>query len=97
VHGCFWHGHTNCKYASIPKTRTAWWQQKIETNKNNDAKSINLLKKVGYKLIHIWGCQLKKDKVDKTLEKVVETLEKLQLRKMSRKGIKSILALLLIV
>ncbi len=56
VHGCFWHGHANCKYASIPKTRTEWWQQKIETNKNNDAKCLKLLKKAGYKIIHIWGC-----------------------------------------
>lgn len=29
VHGCFWHGHENCKYFVIPKTRTSFWMKKI--------------------------------------------------------------------
>ncbi len=29
VHGCFWHGHKNCKYYVVPKTRTKWWLDKI--------------------------------------------------------------------
>ena len=36
VQGCFWHGHENCKYFVVPKTRTDWWLTKIEKNKNND-------------------------------------------------------------
>src|SRR5436853_4931747 len=36
VHGCFWHGHQNCKYAALPKTRTIWWGKKIERNKELD-------------------------------------------------------------
>jgi len=27
VHGCFWHGHANCKYFVVPKTNTQWWTQ----------------------------------------------------------------------
>ena len=30
VHGCFWHGHTGCKYYVVPKTRTEWWMNKIK-------------------------------------------------------------------
>ena len=26
VHGCFWHRHKNCKYASTPKTRQEFWE-----------------------------------------------------------------------
>ncbi|MBD0333743.1 MAG: DNA mismatch endonuclease Vsr [Chitinophagaceae bacterium] len=29
VHGCFWHGHKDCKYFVVPKTRTEWWMNKI--------------------------------------------------------------------
>lgn len=47
IHGCFWHGHANCKYFTIPKTRTQWWTNKINTNKTNDAKAVKALKKEG--------------------------------------------------
>jgi len=29
VNGCFWHGHKNCKYFRLPKTRTEWWKEKL--------------------------------------------------------------------
>ncbi len=32
VHGCFWHGHNNCKYYVIPKTDTEKWKKKIARN-----------------------------------------------------------------
>ncbi len=40
VYGCFWHGHANCKYFVVPKTRTQWWTDKINRNKANDEKSV---------------------------------------------------------
>ena len=36
VNGCFWHGHADCKYADLPKTRTEWWKTKIDKNKERD-------------------------------------------------------------
>lgn len=74
VHGCFWHGHKNCKYATIPKTRTEWWTNKISYNQLNDKKAITLLKKDSWKVITIYECQLKKLKSDKTLSKLILTL-----------------------
>ncbi len=59
VHGCFWHGHANCKYFTIPKTRTEWWLNKINTNKANDAKALFALRKEGWKVFVIWECTLK--------------------------------------
>ena len=38
VHGCFWHGHKQCKYFVVPKTRTGWWLQKINRNEMLDKK-----------------------------------------------------------
>lgn len=59
VNGCFWHGHENCKYFVIPKTRTEWWKEKIGKNISNDIKNQMLLKEMGYKVIIVWGCEIK--------------------------------------
>src|SRR3954469_22069052 len=45
IHGCFWHGHKDCKYFVAPKTRTEWWLNKINGNVVNDEKAITALKK----------------------------------------------------
>jgi DNA mismatch endonuclease (patch repair protein) len=70
VHGCFWHGHKGCKYFVVPKTRTKWWSDKINRNKLNDAKHKRKLKKSGWKVLVIWGCELKKDKIAKIFSKL---------------------------
>ncbi len=67
IHGCFWHGHDKCRYFVVPKTRTEWWLNKINTNKENDAKAIKTLKKEGWKIINVWECDLKAIKLMKTL------------------------------
>lgn len=74
VHGCFWHGHTNCKYYKVPKTNTEWWLNKINGNIANDKKAIAALKKEGWKIITIWECQLKPAKVENTLNALLKTL-----------------------
>jgi DNA mismatch endonuclease (patch repair protein) len=58
VHGCFWHGHKNCKYYVVPKTRTEWWRDKINGNIARDRKAQRELKKLGWKIINIWGCRV---------------------------------------
>ena len=62
VHGCFWHGHKGCKYFVVPKTRTEWWLNKINSNILNDQKAMQALKKKEWKMIHLWECQLKQKK-----------------------------------
>jgi len=59
IHGCFWHGHKNCRYFVVPKTRTRWWLEKIGRNKANDEKAVKTLRKAGWKVITIWECKLK--------------------------------------
>ncbi|MBW0176673.1 DNA mismatch endonuclease Vsr [Sediminibacterium sp.] len=72
VHGCFWHGHKNCRYFVIPKTRTEWWVEKIAINTANDAKAIAALKKNQWKIITIWECALKPPRLDKTLRSLLK-------------------------
>lgn len=74
INGCFWHGHENCRYFVVPKTRTDWWLNKINTNKAKDAKAIKSLKKDGWKVITVWECKLKPVKVEKTLSSLLKKL-----------------------
>ncbi|HMG83708.1 MAG TPA: DNA mismatch endonuclease Vsr [Ferruginibacter sp.] len=72
INGCFWHGHANCKYYVIPKTRTEWWLNKINGNITNDKKKSAALKKEKWKIITIWECQLKPAKIENTLNTLVK-------------------------
>jgi DNA mismatch endonuclease (patch repair protein) len=74
IHGCFWHGHANCKYFVVPKTRTQWWLNKINTNKANDVKVAKALKKEGWKVIIVWECKLKQAKIERTLLSLLNRL-----------------------
>jgi len=74
IHGCFWHGHKNCKYFVIPKTRTEWWLQKIQKNSNNDAENLKLLEDDGWHVVTIYECELKNEKITKTLNHLLHEL-----------------------
>ncbi len=76
VHGCFWHGHKDCKYFVVPKTRTEWWLNKIEGNQRNDWVKKTELKKAGWNVIEIFECELKKLKVEKTVTKIIYNIKK---------------------
>ena len=71
VHGCFWHGHNKCKYFVIPKTRTDWWLNKIVKTKKVDKGNNIRLRKMGWKIITIWECELRPKKIEKTLIKLL--------------------------
>jgi DNA mismatch endonuclease (patch repair protein) len=74
IHGCFWHGHNNCKCFVVPKTRPKWWLNKININKVNDEKAAKALRKEGWKMITIWECRLKPAKVERTLTTLLKKL-----------------------
>lgn len=74
VNGCFWHGHDNCRIYVMPKTNVDFWNNKIEKNINRDKIIINNLKELGWNVIVLWECSLKKTKRDKTLDAVVEKI-----------------------
>jgi DNA mismatch endonuclease, patch repair protein len=73
IHGCFWHGHTGCKYFVLPKTKTHWWVSKIEKNKLNDNKATQALQENGWQTIIVYECELKRQR-DLTLTKLIEAI-----------------------
>lgn len=68
VHGCFWHLHEGCKYARIPKSNVDYWEKKLYRNRERDKHNQKELEKMGWNVITVWECELKKDNVEQTLE-----------------------------
>lgn len=73
VNGCFWHHHFNCRYAVFPKSRTEYWNKKIDTNINNDIKHYKQLEQLDYKVIVVWECEVK-ECFDYRMEKLIEEI-----------------------
>ena len=61
VRGCFWHRHSGCKKATMPSTNTQYWQKKFTRNIERDRRTEKLLNELGWHLIVIWECELKKN------------------------------------
>ncbi|WP_442964683.1 very short patch repair endonuclease [Pseudomonas sp. GCEP-101] len=57
VHGCFWHRHPECRYASIPKTRQEYWLPKFAANVERDARKKVELEELGWKVLVVWECE----------------------------------------
>jgi DNA mismatch endonuclease, patch repair protein len=75
VHGCFWHGHQNCKKSALPQTNHEFWKNKIQKNIERDKSKQKELKKLGWKAITIWQCRIKnKTLFEKGMKKIVEKI-----------------------
>lgn len=70
VHGCFWHGHENCKLFRLPKSRIEFWVNKIEGNITRDHLRREGLLQSGWRVLTVWECSLKNggEKVIKTAD-----------------------------
>lgn len=75
VHGCFWHRHPGCRYASTPKTREEFWRNKFSENVRRDMKVRDEALRLGWRVATVWECALRKaDEVDATAFAVLEWL-----------------------
>ena len=74
VHGCFWHGHEDCRYFVVPKTRTEWWMTKIVQNKKLDCENYLKLTNLGWKVITIFECELRKEFREGTLNELIPNI-----------------------
>ena len=74
IHGCFWHKHEGCRYFVVPKTRTDWWLDKVNKTAEKDKINAARLSELGWKVLVIWECELKKDKRELTLQHLLNEL-----------------------
>lgn len=58
VHGCFWHRHPGCRYATTPKTREEFWTRKFEQNVERDRRQQQQLREMGWSVMVVWECEL---------------------------------------
>lgn len=58
VHGCFWHQHSNCRRARMPKSRLNYWLPKLKRNLARDRESVRMLRKQGWQVLTVRECQL---------------------------------------
>lgn len=59
VHGCFWHGHQQCKLFKPPVSNVGYWTTKIAKNLLNDERSTSLLIEMGWRVRIVWECNLR--------------------------------------
>jgi DNA mismatch endonuclease (patch repair protein) len=59
VHGCFWHRHEGCRFATTPRTHAEFWQDKFARNVARDADKRRLLENDGWRVVEIWECAVK--------------------------------------
>jgi DNA mismatch endonuclease (patch repair protein) len=63
VHGCFWHGHSQCALARVPKTNSEFWAKKLKDNIKRDKLKEKALLSLGFRVYTVWQCQLDDRKV----------------------------------
>ena len=76
VHGCFWHGHMDCKNYTVPKTNTDFWTAKIARNRQRDQDTWRQLEAKGWAVIIVWECELKKQRLQETFEATASAIRK---------------------
>jgi DNA mismatch endonuclease (patch repair protein) len=74
IHGCFWHGHLNCKVSHIPKTNTNFWTAKVARNQERDQEVWRQLEAKGWSVLIVWECELKKAALEDTVFSVAQEI-----------------------
>ena len=75
INGCFWHGHTGCKYFVWPRNNENFWREKINGNIARDQRTFDLLQTAGWNVIVVWECQLKKHCNTETLSELEKQIQ----------------------
>ena len=88
LHGCFWHKHEGCKYATTPKTNTAFWTDKITSNNERDKINTQKLIALGWNVLTVWECEIRhtcKKDITSLIDRVSEEITGNRPKKLSVK------------
>lgn len=75
INGCFWHGHTGCRYFVWPESNGDFWREKISRNMERDRQNCAALRAQGWNVIVVWECELKKALFGSTVSRVIQTIK----------------------
>lgn len=73
INGCFWHQHKHCKLASMPKSNTDFWRDKLIKNIERDIKVKSSLETDNWEVLYVWECDIEKrfdDTISDLLRKI---------------------------
>jgi DNA mismatch endonuclease, patch repair protein len=56
VHGCFWHGHMDCRRFKPPRSRKVFWRTKVSRNQDRDSLAVLQLLAQGWRVAEVWEC-----------------------------------------
>ena len=77
VNGCFWHGHSGCRYATRPKSNVEFWEAKIARNRHRDEVTAAHLEALGWCVITVWECELRSaDMAEARLDALAEEIRR---------------------
>ena len=76
IHGCFWHRHPRCKDATMPKSRTEFWNAKFEKNVSNDIAHQEQLREAGWNVVILWECEIN-NRFEETMTRLISDLHTL--------------------
>lgn len=76
VNGCFWHKH-DCPRFVWPSTNEEYWRPKIMGNVERDKRNLAELQQLGWTVLTVWECELKKKVIDATLDQLEKRLCKI--------------------
>jgi DNA mismatch endonuclease (patch repair protein) len=74
VHGCFWHRHAGCRFATDPGTRPEFWQRKFSANVERDRRQTESLQRAGWNVLVAWECDLKDQEKAAALVGLVQSI-----------------------
>jgi len=68
----FWHGWRFTRWRD--KLPSKFWKEKISSNVRRDKRNFAFLRRKGWKVLRVWGHQLRGSRKEKTLERVKQFL-----------------------
>ena len=58
VHGCFWHRHAGCRFATNPASNVVFWREKFAGTMKRDARVVAMLQVEGWRIAVVWECAI---------------------------------------
>ncbi|MCI0335623.1 MAG: very short patch repair endonuclease [Planctomycetes bacterium] len=73
VDGCFWH---RCPlHFALPKTNSAWWNEKVQATVDRDLKQMRALKARGWQVIRVWEHEIIEGHVERIVARVLKRIQ----------------------
>jgi DNA mismatch endonuclease, patch repair protein len=91
VHGCFWHRHEHCAFATTPSSNVPFWISKFEETTKRDRRNLDALRQLGWRVALVWECAIRRDGAEPIARKIMTWLQSprsfLEIPKTVRKGV----------